>query len=475
MARLLVPAVIALAWSFVEARASSSVASAAAELASEPAPDLIPERSWKAATERAAAEKKPILLCILNDAEPACQRMFDKVYCDAEVMKKLEGFVLIISSPATHTLVEAVRDGERTPCCAKYKPLLCSEHQAIEKEIKPQFADATGTVIVPQHAIFGIDGKLLVKRPYAMKSSGFIGFLNGGLAMVGADGADASGAGAASSARSPAVELMMKKILAAEDDTERTNASKELLSDATPDRQAAFLELLGRMKKPEDKGVLIRAAGRLELQGWASTIAALLDEKERLVRNCAVVTLEEEHAVAAVEDLLGLWPNEKDPEIRKDLLRALGPCAVGNDVAKKILLDELNSTNEKHRVAAALSLGWFLKDAKAVAAALEARFKKEKSKPVQYALIWGIGDSGDPAQGAFIEGLVTGSKDDDLWKVAAVTKQRLIKGTLEESARTALGRGGFKELRRLLGVIYDDDKIVRNFVRDADLRAGGKR
>ena len=130
----------------------------------------LPERSFADAYARATAEKKPILLMILNDAEPACQRMLDKVYGDPDVIAKLAGFVLLVSSPDTHANEPLLRGSETLAGCEKYPGLLCSEHQAIEHEMRPKFADATGTVLVPQHAVLRGDGTLLMRRPYAMKS-----------------------------------------------------------------------------------------------------------------------------------------------------------------------------------------------------------------------------------------------------------------------------------------------------------------
>jgi HEAT repeat protein len=178
-------------------------------------------------------------------------------------------------------------------------------------------------------------------------------------------------------------------------------------------------------------------------------------------------------ATAAVEDLLALHPSEKDPEIRKDIVRALGPCGAGNDTAKLIVLESLDSPKESLRAAAALSAGALVKGDPQVAAAIEGRFRKERAQGVRLALLFGLGESGDEAQVKLLERMVAKEKDDDLIKIAAVTRARLEGKSLEQAGKV-LGKGGGKELRRLLGAVYDDDKIVRNFIRETDRKVSGK-
>ncbi|MBM4016111.1 MAG: hypothetical protein FJ293_14265 [Planctomycetes bacterium] len=428
-----------------------------------------PAPTLAAARAAAAASKRPILVMVLNDAEPACRRMLEQVYSDPEVLAALDRFVLLVSSPDTHPNEAKPRGEEVIESCMKYPGVRCSEHQAVEREIRPLVADAAGNVIVPSHLVLDGDGQVLVKRPYAMRKPGFLEFLAASAALTGATVDPAAPVGA----RSPAVEKLAKALREAKDGRAREEAARALASDASPEREAAFLEALGRMRNAEERGEAVRALGRRDHQPWAPTIAALLDEKDRHVRNCAVVTLEEMAATAAVEDLLRLHAGEKDPEIRKDVVRALGPCGVGNDDAKQVVLAQLESPKEALRSAAALSAGALLKGDAQVAAAIEARWKKERVAAVRLALVWGIGESGDEGQAKLLEKLVAKEKDDDVLKIAAVTRVRLEGKSIEQAGK-ALGKGGGKEARRLLGAVFDDDKIVRNFIRDTDRKVSGK-
>jgi HEAT repeat protein len=435
-------------------------------------PRLDWQHDWKGACERAAQQKRPILVFLLSDSEPVCQKLVDGVLADADAMRKLQNFVLLVASPSTHELVDREIDGRTVKSCARYPGVLCSEHNAVEAALRDRFLDpATGGVVIPQLGVFDAGGTLLMKHPYSMKREGFMEFLASALA-AGGNPADVM---PADTSRSPAVLRIVEAIVDAKSDDEREHAAGELFADSSPERESALQEALARLKRPADRGVVVRAAGSPDRKSWAPAIAKLLADKERIVRNCAVVTLEEERNPAVAGDLLDAWAGEKDEEIRKDLLRALGPCGAGSariaDV-KQLLTGELASPKENHRIAAALSLGTLLPAGPDVAAALEARWPKETNRDVRVAIVWGIGESGDAAQAERIDRLIKSQKDDDLAVVAGVAKERLHSNL--KKAIKSLGKGGGQRLKHLLGPIYDADKVPRNFLRDYDEHGGKK-
>ncbi len=426
-----------------------------------------PERSFAAARARAAAEQKPLLLVVLDDREPACERMTERVYVDAAVVAQLRKFVLLVANPGSHAVEPIDRDGETVQGCMKYEGLVCSDHQAIEKELRPQLLTTEAGVIVPQHLVFRADGTLAVKRPYAMKSEGFLEFLAACLPSA------AGGTSSGPVQRSATVEAQARALLEARDPDAREAAARTLASDASPEREQAFLEVLGRLRRSEERGSVVRALGYPEHHPWAPTIALLLDEKERHLRQCAIVTLEEMAADAVIDDLLAAWEREKEPALRQDLLRALGPCGGGNAQARAIVIGELAATKEATRIAAALSLGALLADDAEVPSALEARWKKEKSAKVRVALLWGMGASQDRAQEPLLDRLLAKEKEDDLLKLSVVVRERLH-GKAVGAAPKALGKAGGKEVRRILGPLFVDDPVERNALRDADRKFSGK-
>ena len=93
----------------------------------------------------------------------------------------------------------------------------------------------------------------------------------------------------------------------AKSEDEREDAARDLFADVSPEREEAFLEVMGRLKKEEDQAVVIRTAGRAEMKAWAPTLVQMLDAKQAWIRNCTVVTLEEEGDPVVAPQLLALW------------------------------------------------------------------------------------------------------------------------------------------------------------------------
>jgi len=422
------------------------------------------QHDWKSACERATEQKKPILVFLLSDVEPICQKTVDGIVADAEGMRRLASFVLLVASPSQHELVEKEIDGKRVKSCARYPGILCSEHIALEVALRDKFLDpATGGEVVPQFAAFDGNGALLIKHAYAMKRDGFLEFLNAALAAGGGTAAPAE------ATRSPAVLKIIEAVVGAKSDAERERAARDLFADSSPEREAALQEILARLKTPADQGVVIRAAGAPEAKAWAPAIALLLADKSSFVRDCAVVTLEEQRNPAVAGDLLAAWAAEKDEDVKRDLLRALGPCGAGKPEAKKLLCEELASSKKPYRIAAAVGLGALLSGNSDVAATLQSRWPKERDHDVKIAIVWGVGEAGDAAQADLIDKLMKGQKDEELATVASVAKERL-RSNLKKAIKS-MGKGGGQQLERLLEPVYGGDKVPRNFLRALEERA----
>lgn len=425
-------------------------------------PALVWQHDWKSALAKATAESKPILVVVVKEREPACPRMFEKVYADGDVAAKLANFVLVPCCEDGHAQVE---DAQKHATCARFRGVLCTEHQAIERLLHERFADATnGEIVVPLHVVCDIAGNVLLRHPWEMKHDAFLEFLETGLSLFKDPGAKEPNA--AKSARSPAVEKLVDAILRAKGDDAREQAVKDLLSESTAERDAAYLDAIARLKAPADKADAIRAAGRAELKSAAPTLAKLLDEKDPFLRDCAVVTLEEQGSPAVAATLLAQWGREKDGEVRKDLLRAMGPCGGGNGDVKKLLLAELADPKESLRAGAACSLGCFVKGDAEVAAALAARYAKEKSLAVQVGVLWGLGASEDEGQQSLVDQLVAKEKNADLLKLAALVKKRLTSSL--DKVTFGHGKGNRAEIHHLIAPLVDGDKVEREYVKQLD-------
>jgi hypothetical protein len=432
------------------------------------------EHDWKAACAHAAAEKRPLLVVVMKDHEEGCARMLDKVYADKEVRLRLANFVLVPVSTGTHTLIEIDQGGQRGPSCPQFVGALCSEHQAIERELHARLVEAgSDEVLAPQHLVFdmkGGGGEIVLRRPYEMKRQGLLEFLERGLLLVN-DPATAAQPGV----HSPSVQRLEDAIVKARDEAARTAATRDLLEENSPEREIAFLDAVDKVSGAANKEPIVRAAGSPEWKTWAPTVARLLDSKEPWVRGCAVVSLEEIADPASGPALLALWDKEKEAETRKDLLRALGPCGGGRPEVKKLLLEQLEAPKDPLRVAAAMSLGFFLKGDAEVAAALEKRYPKEKSTKNRLAILFAFHQANDPAQRERVDAMTKAEKDVDLLSFVGIVRRKLSgdggaaggppggppAGPPDAPARFA----DFGQTVKLLAPLYDDDKIVRNVVK----------
>jgi HEAT repeat protein len=446
---------------------------------------------YDAALKTAAAEKKPILFVIMKDNEIACKRMLESVYTDEGVKARLGSFVLLPCSTYDHT------DGA-SQNCTQFKGVTCAEHQAIERAMRQRFQDEN-LVVAPQHLVCDSSGKLLLRKLYELKPAGLIEFLDRGfgLFLEGAGGvasqpaskaAESKPAGGAPAADanapkklSPDLEAKVVSIVKG-DDAAKESLTKELMTDSTPERRDAFLEVVARLKMNKDKEIVIRAIGYPEFASAAPAVITLLADKDALVRNCAVVTLEEMANPSACDPLVQLIKKEKEPEIHKDVVRALGPCGGAKPEARAILLKELGSSQENVRSGAALSLGYFLAGDADVEKALRSRWEKDGSNlRIKTAILWGIALSGDQAQVKLVDDLTKDDNNGQIKQLAAGVKTRLNGGDPFAGGGGGGGPpkgggrfgGGRFGILKLLAPLYADDKIVRNRIKEFRNFRGG--
>lgn len=436
-------------------------------------------RGYDEAFTRAKAENKPVMFCIMKDNEIACRRMLGTVYKNPDIRKKMAEFVLVPCSISAEPTFEGV---------------LPVEHQACERTMRETYQSEGNLVIAPQHIIVDAAGKLLVKKAYEMNTAKFSEFLDRGLLYFSdpskavADsrpaGADSRPGGAAPT-RSPEVERIVTLILKAAP-PEKERLIKDLMSDpASEERQEACLEVLKKTTDAKVRGAMVRALGYAEFSGAAPMMVKLLDEKDVFVRNCAVVTLEEMTNPATAEAILALHKKEKDAEVKKDCVRALGPCGGGKPEVKAVLLKEITASAENMRTAAAMSLGYFISGDEVVKKTYVTRYPKESLK-VKTAILWGLGLSGDIASAEIIKELMKEENNGQLTELAGLIRKQLGDEDAPEEeddgkkgrggrgggrgggggGRRGGGGGGPGTLYRLLAPLYQDDKIMRNRVKE---------
>ncbi len=370
--------------------------------------------------------------------------MLNTLYTDPEVRTRLAEFVVLPTCFDEHDEVKASVDGEDVMVSPLFRSVGCAALMKNEAVVRSEYFPGP-VVKVPQHLFIDATGKIFLKKIYELKKSKFLALLDNALIAFGSK--ESETLDAATRAQLKAVRQGPTK--------EREEGVAAILDREDPKRnQILYLTIRG-ISKEKDRAVAIRAMGKDEYSHASEMALRFLGDRSEWVRNCTVVTLEEMRDTEAAEPLLTLFKRARDKELRKDILRALGPCAAGNEGAKTILMKHAKSRKDKERIAAYLSLGHFLED-EAVRTLLRARYKSEgKDTIMKTAIIWGYGKSRDSEYIPDVQAFIKGSKNQQLIMVA--------------DAAIAMMKGGepksWWRLVKAIKPLYARDKVIRNEVR----------
>ena len=406
------------------------------------------EFRWAKTLESARAEAKernvPLLISMHTSGEKACKRMLGKVYRDPQVRARLAEFVVLPTCFDTHGEVEAEVDGKKKPVSKLFGQLGCNALMANERAVRDAFFD-TNEVTVPQHIFVDPEGKVLLRKVYELKTPKFLTLLDRAQVAYGAS---------ASETLDDASKGYLKDVKEGSQ-KEREEAVKALLDFEDEKKNEILYLTIKGIRKDKDRAVCVRAMGFEQYAAAAPLVMKWLEDPSPWVRNCAIVTLEEMKASESAERLLELWSETKDKEIKKDLLRALGPCAPGDEAAHKILTKPVKDRDERNRVAAYLSLGHFVDDEK-VRTLLRKRFKAEgRDTLMKTAILWGYSKSRDSDLTKEVDALLKGNKNKQLEMVAEAAKV-LMRGEDPDN---------WWNLVKAIGPLYARDKVMRNEVK----------
>lgn len=405
------------------------------------------ETDLEGAVEKARVTGRPLLISMHVSTEKACERMLKRIYTDPEVRAKLARFVVLPTCPDAHEEITEKVDGKERKVSALFKTVDCQTLARNEEEVRKRFFD-TARIKVPRHVFVGDDGKIFMTRDFAIKKSDFLDLLDKVLVTYGLKrlgGLDSQ------------FQDYFNKIKNGKGD-DREEAVKEVLHLGVEEMNEFLYPTIQSLKKEEDRALCIRAMGYKEFKAAAPVAMQWLTDKSTHLRNCTVVTLEEMEALVAVEPLLELFASARDKELKKDILRALGPCGKGNAEAKALLLEEVKSKDEKMRLACYLSLGHFLDDEE-VLSLMKERYRKEgRNTLLKTGILWGFRSSTEEFI-VEVEGLVKKEKNHQL-KVVAEAVVRFL--DMDPGADRRGGGGWNRELWSATRALYAEDEIVRN-------------
>ncbi|MEZ6196027.1 MAG: hypothetical protein R3F20_09935 [Planctomycetota bacterium] len=383
-----------------------------------------------------------------TSTEVACQRMLTNLYTDPEILPILSEFVILPTCFDDHDEVEKDIGGTKMKVSPLFGTIGCENLRQNEHDVRKRYFESYD-VKVPQHIFIGDDGKPYLTKIYELKKPDFITLLNNALVLYGskaADGMDAVTKGfleAVKKGTQPEKRKAVRGILALEDERKL---------------DILYLTIQG-IDKERDKGECVRAFGK-DVYTWAApTVMKWLRDPSDYVRNCAIVSLEEMRATIAGTRLIEMFPKERDKEIHKDILRALGPCGDGTLAAKEILVENVKDRREDNRIACYLSLGYNIGDAD-VQALLAERYKKEgKSVAAKTAILWAYAVRRDESVIPALQALVAKEKSSQITYLADAVERHIRTGSAVDPAA---GRGGYMTFHKALGPIFTKDKIERN-------------
>lgn len=416
------------------------------------AQDALPwEKSLDAALEKAKAEKRPILICMHWDQEKACIEMLRDVYSDSEVRAHMRDFILVGTCPDGHEETTATVDGKEEKVSALFGGVSCDVLVANEKSVKQRWFEGNA-VTVPQHLFVDPDGEIYLRKVYQLNKSKFIDL------MREAKGVYTDEAVKDVDGRVRAYLLAVKNGKAAE----RKSAIRAVIEIGDEHVNDLLFNTIDVLKKDKDRAACIRAVGYRDLAGFGPGLVRFLEDGEDEIVNAAVVSLEETAFEPATPRLIALYAETKDEEIKKDVLRALGATAKGDEAAKAVLVAAMKEKNDRLRRSAYLSLGDFLREDPELRDALVAAYEDEGgSFDMKGAILVAFYRSGDPESVPALDAMMEKEKNNQLVQFADLARERM--------------KGGQPRDRAVWGFVRDviaDDKIKRNVV--LDFRGGGR-
>jgi hypothetical protein len=454
--------------------------------------------------------------------ERGCQVMLTTVYNDPRIIAKSREFINLPCCRDNLPQKDFVIGDKVVKSNPMFPGATVNQCVEIESRMRDKY-QKSNTVVAPQHVFTKPDGKLLFKKEYWLTVDQMLALMDRALRMhkglpepppaekkkdpePAADGKDEKGQPGKPDAKpdgeakkkpegkpgaedpdgtakkpvppgpaalSKEAERLLSLVIAGPLE-EKKESAQRLLEDERPEQAKALVDvLLGRkIKSKKDRQAVIRAVNGKPYGGAGEEFARLLALKDMLLRNCVVVTLEEMESAGAVKPLLAHFKKERDKGIKNDVIRALGPCGMGNEEAKKFLLERLKGKNSSQRTAAAMALGSHLPD-KAVIEAMSKRYRKESGKGnVKLAIYWAYMMKRDETLVDEVRKLIKKEKNGQTRAIGegviAVIEGRPPEvGGGRGGRRGGGGRmGGYWRLYRMFTPLFAKDRVERKLISD---------
>jgi hypothetical protein len=435
------------------------------------------QASYSDSMERAAAENRVVFVALDFENEGRCELFLKTLLKDKLILAAAERSLNLVSSTEVH---------KKTGGCPRFRGIECKDHGRMESDLLDNvlIPNDEDMFAMPQYLWLNGEGDVLLSVPFELDRDGMLWCFETAESLVNPETA----APLSVEARPPRRLLMGRAYEAAAGDKHARGMTPSEMELELSKTKSNFLGLtnvglIGRLMftaEPEavkyvktqlsftvqtfakDRiGETIHTMGAISPEMFWEAIAEFKDTKDRDARHEIAVALEQLGAADALKFVKAEYKSEKDAEIERAWVRAMGACGSDDSGVRKSLIKLAGTEgDESMRASAAVALGYLQRNEEVqaawrallsgasqdlgVAAACGAALARDTSvlSAIEAALAEAEGESK-----ASLERVVTVLKGGDLFPieedVARITRDALPRERIFfNEAIPAGGRGG---------------------------------
>ncbi len=337
-------------------------------------PSIPWETDYDAALARAQAENKIVFVAVNMDGEKANDHLAEEVYTDKGIAALAAEAVCLIASRDEHS-----KAGKE---CKRFGAITCAEHLAVESKVRAKLLQPgpDGAVVSPQHLMLAPDGTILMSAAYQIADRELAWMLTESMNLAAPDrkrkmpqgarpprrlvmGGVAATGGADSSRPLSEEELeqTIQQIRAGLKGEERINAFFRVLStdhEDAVDFIATEMKSKAFGRRVDARVRLIHAIGVYSPPSYWEALELYVKDPEDTVRNEVAVALEQLAAEDSVKVIKSALAKEKDSQVKKNLMRALGAAGAEDKSARRTLLKAAGDEDKPfYQINALIALG----------------------------------------------------------------------------------------------------------------------
>ncbi len=310
------------------------------------------ERSYAGGVAKSKADSKILFLAVNMDAEAGNDRTVKNIYSNPQMATLTTETVNLIASTGQHRA-----SGD----CPHLGAVTCKEHRSIDGQARSKVLvpDAAGHVVAPQHIWLNPSGEVLLSVPYEISMAEMQWCFYEAARLLDPENASSVPTGGKRPKRAiiAGVEGTTREALPTtltEEEIERLvleirqrklpwaqlyDNYERLRMSTSPAAREQIKKYLNQMKPvPGGGSPMIRdIGGDSPIEYW-DILTPFASDPDTKVRNEVAVALEQLAVPESLKQLTKQYKKEKDPQVRKNLLRAISACGPNSKAAQSLVL-----------------------------------------------------------------------------------------------------------------------------------------